>query len=128
MFQLDYMDHSPLYEQIKEKIKALIINGVLKPNERVPSVRELAQSLTINPNTIHKAYKELELEGYIYSIRAKGSFVTPINTKRNQVRKEDLMLEIDKLVSELAYMTIPKEQLISRIEEIYSRGRQSEND
>ncbi|TGE37124.1 GntR family transcriptional regulator [Desulfosporosinus fructosivorans] len=128
MFQLDYMDHSPLYEQIKEKIKALIINGVLKPNERVPSVRELAQSLTINPNTIHKAYKELELEGYIYSIRAKGSFVTPINAKRNQARKDDLLLEIDKLVLELAYMTIPKEQLISRIEEIYSRGRQREND
>lgn len=128
MFQLDYRDHSPLYEQIKEKIKALIISGVLKPNERVPSVREMAQSLTINPNTIHKAYKELELEGYIYSIRAKGSFVTPINTKINQVRKEDLMLEIDKLVSELAYMTIPKEQLISRIEEIYSRGRQRGND
>jgi len=117
-----------LYEQIKEKIKALIINGVLKPNERVPSVRELAQSLTINPNTIHKAYKELELEGYIYSIRAKGSFVTPINAKRNQARKDDLLLEIDKLVLELAYMTIPKEQLISRIEEIYSRGRQREND
>ncbi|MDO0825275.1 GntR family transcriptional regulator [Desulfosporosinus nitroreducens] len=128
MFQLDYMDHSPLYEQIKEKIKALIISGVLKPNERVPSVRELAQSLTINPNTIHKAYKELELEGYIYSIRAKGSFVTPINAKRNQARKDDLLLEIDKLVLELAYMTIPKEQLISRIEEIYSRGRQRGND
>ena len=128
MFQLDYMDHSPLYEQIKEKIKALIISGVLKPNERVPSVREMAQSLTINPNTIHKAYKELELEGYIYSIRAKGSFVTPINAKMNQARKDDLMLEIDKLVSELAYMTIPKELLISRIDEIYRRGRQSKND
>lgn len=128
MFQLDYMDHSPLYEQIKDKIKALIISGVLKPNERVPSVREMAQSLTINPNTIHKAYKELELEGYIYSIRAKGSFVTPINSKVNQARKDELILEIDKIVSELAYMTIPKEQLISRIEEIYSRGRQREND
>jgi len=128
MFQLDYMDHSPLYEQIKEKIKVLIISGVLKPNERVPSVRELAQSLTINPNTIHKAYKELELEGYIYSIRAKGSFVTPITSKINQARKDELMLEIDKLVSELAYMNIPKEQLVSRIEEIYSRGRQREND
>ncbi|ODA41651.1 GntR family transcriptional regulator [Desulfosporosinus sp. BG] len=128
MFQLDYMDHSPLYEQIKDKMKALIISGVLKPNERVPSVREMAQSLTINPNTIHKAYKELELEGYIYSIRAKGSFVTPINSKLNQARKDELILEIDKLVSELAYMNIPKEQLICRIEEIYSRGRQREND
>lgn len=128
MFQLDYMDHSPLYEQIKEKIKALIISGALKPDERVPSVRELAQSLTINPNTIHKAYKELELEGYIYSIRAKGSFVTPINRKINQVRRDELMLEMDKLVSELAYMNIPKEQLVARIEELYRRGRQRKDD
>ncbi|SHI26781.1 GntR family transcriptional regulator [Desulfosporosinus lacus] len=128
MFQLDYMDHSPLYEQIKEKIKALIISGVLKPDEKVPSVRELAQSLTINPNTIHKAYKELELEGYIYSVRAKGSFVTPIYNKINQARKDNLLLELEKLVSELAYMNIPKEQLISRIEELYERGRQKNND
>lgn len=128
MFQLDYMDHSPLYEQIKEKIKALIISGVLKPNERVPSVRELAQSLTINPNTIHKAYKELELEGYIYSIRAKGSFVTPINRKINPGRQGDLMLELEKLVSELAYLNIPQEQLLSKIEEIYKKGRQRNHD
>ncbi|EHQ89815.1 GntR family transcriptional regulator [Desulfosporosinus youngiae] len=128
MFQLDYMDHSPLYEQIKEKIKALIISGVLKPNERVPSVRELAQSLTINPNTIHKAYKELELEGYIYSIRAKGSFVTPINRKINPGRQDDLLLELEKLVSELAYLNIPQEQLLSRIEEIYKKGRQRNHD
>lgn len=128
MFQLDYLDHSPLYEQIKEKIKALIISGVLKPDEKVPSVRELAQSLTINPNTIHKAYKELELEGYIYSVRAKGSFVTPINRKVNQARKDDLLLELDRLIAELAYMKIAKEQLIIRIEEIYERGRQKNHD
>ena len=128
MFQLDYMDHSPLYEQIMEKVKALIISGALKPDERIPSVRELAQSLTINPNTIHKAYKELEVEGYIYSVRAKGSFVTPINRKINQARKDDLLLELEKLISELAYMNIPKEQLISRIEELYGRGRQRNHD
>lgn len=128
MFQLDYMDHSPLYEQIKEKIKALIISGALKPDEKVPSVRELAQSLTINPNTIHKAYKELETEGYIYSVRAKGNFVTPIYNKINQARKDNLLLELDKLVAELAYMNIPKEQLISTIEEIYRRGGQRNND
>lgn len=128
MFQLDYMDHRPLYEQIKEKMKALIISGVLKPNERVPSVRDLAQSLTINPNTIQKAYKDLELEGYIYSVRAKGSYVTPLNRKINQARKGDLILEVDKLVSELAYMNTPKEQLISRIEEIYLKKEARKND
>ena len=77
MFQLNPKDHSPLYQQIKEQLKNMIISGALKSNEKIPSVRELAQMLTINPNTIQKAYKELEQEGFIYSIRAKGSFVTP---------------------------------------------------
>jgi hypothetical protein len=68
MLQLDYKDHRPLYEQIKEKMKVLIMSGVLKSDQQLPSVRELAQSLTINPNTIQKAYKDLETEGFIYSV------------------------------------------------------------
>ena len=77
MLHLDFRDRRPLYEQIKEKLKALIISGVLKEDEKIPSVRELAGMLTINPNTIQKAYKDLESEGYIYSQKARGSFVDP---------------------------------------------------
>ena len=65
MIQLDFGDHRPLYEQICEKIKELIISGVLVENDKIPSVREMAAILAINPNTIQKAYKELENEGYI---------------------------------------------------------------
>ena len=79
MLQLNPKDHAPLYEQIKEQMKELIMTGVLKADEQIPSVRELAQMLTINPNTIQKAYKELEQEGFVYSIRGKGNFVTPQN-------------------------------------------------
>jgi len=122
MFQLDYRDHRPLYEQIKEKIKLLMINGVLKENQQLPSVRELAQALTINPNTIQKAYKDLESEGYLYSIRGKGSFVSPLNHEMNNERKKELLQIIEKAVEELIYIGIPQEQLIGFIHDIYRKG------
>ena len=78
MIQLDFSDRRPLYEQIKEKFKELIFTGAMKEQDKIPSVRELASILAINPNTIQRAYKELEEEGYIYSQRAKGSFIAPV--------------------------------------------------
>lgn len=123
MLQLDLKDRRPLYEQIKEKIKVLIIEGVLKANEKIPSVRELAQSLTINPNTIQKAYKDLELEGFIYSIRAKGSFVTPREDTANQFRQDELLRDMEKIVAELVYLNVSKEQLTSFIDDIYKKRK-----
>ena len=73
MFYLDPADHRPLYEQIKEKLKRLMMDGLLTEHSPLPSVRELAVRLAINPNTIQKAYKDLEAEGFIYSKRGKGS-------------------------------------------------------
>lgn len=123
MLQLDFRDSRPLYEQIKEKMKMLIINGVLKPDEQIPSVRELAQSLTVNPNTIQKAYKELEAEGFIYSIRAKGSFVALQDMSANNPRREELMRELEKIVAELIYLNEPVEQVIATIHTIYKKRR-----
>ena len=111
MFQLNYGDRRPVYEQIKEKIKELVINGVLKENEKIPSVRELATILAINPNTIQKAYHELEQEGFIYSLRAKGSFVAP---KESAIRKngtEELMNELKIVVSKLKFLNADYEEL-----------------
>lgn len=120
MFQLDYNDHRPLYEQIKEKTKFFIITGVLKPHDKIQSVRELAVSLTINPNTIQKAYKDLETEGYIYSIKAKGSFVSPpVNNRVNSARMEDLTDKLKSITSEMMYMGILEKNVISIIENIY---------
>lgn len=70
--KLDYTDHRPIYEQIKEQTRELILNKALEEHQQLPSVRELASQLTINPNTIQRAYKELEREGYIYSMKTKG--------------------------------------------------------
>jgi len=126
MFQLDFKDRRPLYEQIKEKIKLLIINGVLKSNEKIPSVRELAQSLTINPNTIQKSYKDLEAEGFIYSVRGKGSFVTPLDNTVNENRCNELLLELEKIAAELMYLNVEKEQLITCIDAIFQKGGKTE--
>lgn len=128
MFQLDFKDRRPLYEQIKEKMKLLMITGVLKGNERIPSVRELAQALAINPNTIQKSYKDLETEGFIYSIRGKGSFVTPLDSTVNQGRRDELMAELEKITAELLYMNVPKEQLITIISNIYQKGEDQPHD
>ena len=74
MIVLDYQDRRPIYEQVTDKFQILILNGVLPPGSQMPSVRQLATELTVNPNTIQRAYNELESEGYIYSVPGKGSF------------------------------------------------------
>ena len=119
MIQLDFGDHRPLYEQIKDKIKELIINGVLSENESIPSVRELATSLAINPNTIQKAYKELESEGYIYSLKAKGSFVVPREEISENSKTNELFESLKSTLKELKFLGTPKGELEEMINKIY---------
>ncbi|MBQ7794669.1 MAG: GntR family transcriptional regulator [Clostridia bacterium] len=119
MFQLDYGDHRPIYEQIKEKFAELIISGALRENDKIPSVRELAGTLAINPNTIQKAYRDLESDGYIYSVRAKGCFVAP----RQQVVKRsdtaEILTEYRTLVDKLKFLGVPQEELVKILGEEY---------
>jgi GntR family transcriptional regulator len=120
MFDLDVRSRKPIYEQLVDKLKELIINEILKVNEQLPSVRILAQQLTINPNTIQKAYRELERQGYIYSIKGKGSFVNPSTKIFNSEKYEKILSELAKLVSEAMYLGTTKDELytlISKIEE-----------
>ncbi len=120
MIQLDLSDHRPLYEQIKEKIKELIIAGVLAADEKIPSVRELAQQLAINPNTIQRAYKDLEAEGYIYSVRAKGSFVAPVSHIRDKTEDAKLRDEFEAMVKQARFLHVDKRELIAAVERIYA--------
>lgn len=119
MIQLDLSDHRPLYEQIKDKIKLLIINGVLHTDEKIPSVRELAQQLTINPNTIQRAYRDLESEGYIYSIRAKGSFVAPSENVESKVKMKALETDFSDMVRKARFLGVEKQELFDKIDEIF---------
>jgi GntR family transcriptional regulator len=77
MLHLDYRDARPIYEQVKDGLRKLMVTGVMQEGEKLPSVRALAATLAINPNTIQKAYEALEAEGYVYSVAGKGSFVAP---------------------------------------------------
>ena len=118
MLQLDFRSRAPIYEQLIEKIKELIVSKVLKDDEQLPSVRELAQELTVNPNTIQKAYRELERQGFIYSIQGRGSFVMPNLKVENTFRRNELMQQLRKNMQELIYLGIKPEELRDIISEL----------
>ena len=120
MISLDYKDGRTLHEQIEHGFRELIISGILKAHEQLPSVRELSISLTVNPNTVQKAYKELEAAGYIYSVKGKGSFVTPQSQGKDEKRIAELYDEITSVVKELMYLGGTKEEIHSLINNIYS--------
>ena len=121
MIQLNYRDSKPIYEQIKDGLRRLVVTGAVKKDEKLPSVRELATSLSINPNTIQKAYRELEQEGYIYTIARKGSYAAERGFVAS-VRSDELMKEFDEIVKELLYLCEDKDILIKRIEELAKGG------
>ena len=98
MISLNYRDSRPIYEQIKDGLKKLIVTGGLSADERLPSVRALATQLSINPNTIQRAYNELEGEGYIYSVPGKGSFAAA-NAGADENRRRELMEKVRELLA-----------------------------
>lgn len=110
MIQLNYRDSKPIYEQIKSGLRKLVITNSLAPNDKLPSVRELASSLAINPNTIQKAYHELETEGYIYTVPGKGTFVAE-REDIFETRQNELLEEFDELVEELLFLSVQKKKL-----------------
>lgn len=121
MIQLNYRDSQPIYEQIKDGLKRLIITGAIAPDEKMPSVRELASQLAINPNTIAKAIRELEQEGYIYTITGRGSFAADrkdISAGRN----DQLLKKFDEIVKELLFLNENKDDLKQRIEALAKGG------
>ncbi|CAH2214219.1 GntR family transcriptional regulator [Tepidibacter aestuarii] len=117
MFELDLRSRLPIYEQLVEKFKELIISEVLKVDEKLPSVRTLSKQLTINPNTIQKAYRELERQGYIYSIKGKGSFVMSSAQITNSEKLTTIKKELVKNLSEAIYLGINKDEIIDMISE-----------
>jgi len=129
MFELDVRSRKPIYEQLVERLKELIITEILKIDEQLPSVRTLAQQLTINPNTIQKAYRELENQGYIYSIQGRGSFVSPARPVQNAEKLEEVKSTLVKLVSEALYIGMSVADIYSLINEVEkSVGGGVEND
>jgi GntR family transcriptional regulator len=116
MISLNYRDSRPIYEQIKDGLKKLIVTGALAANEKLPSVRALATQLSINPNTIQRAYNELESEGYIYSIPGKGSFAAQ-DAGGDEKRKQELKEKLRDLAAELRYLGVSQEELLALMRE-----------
>ncbi len=121
MIVIDYKDRRPIYEQIMAGIEDLAARGVLSPDSQLPSVRQLAMELSINPNTIQRAYNELEGEGYIYSVPGKGSFATG-ETGAGTARRQELWEKTRELLAELRYLGVSQEELMALLEEEPSGG------
>ncbi len=116
MISLNYRDSRPIYEQIKDGLRKLIVTGAIGADDKLPSVRSLATQLAINPNTIQRAYNELEGEGYIYSVPGKGSFAAA-DAGADENRRRELMDKVRELLTELRYLGVGQEELLALIKE-----------
>ena len=116
MIHINFRDARPIYEQVKDGFCQLILSGALPPDYKLPSVRELASSLTINPNTIQRAYRSLEQEGYIVSVPGKGSFVCD-GDQAARARRQELLERFEKMVKEMEQLGIPRRQLMDILKE-----------
>ena len=114
MISINYRDARPIYEQVKDGFRQLIVTGVLPKDSRLPSVRELAAELAINPNTIQRAYRELESEGYVVSAAGRGSFVCDVTAARES-RKQELCAELQKTARELRSLGMSERELLTII-------------
>lgn len=114
MLSLDYRDARPIYEQVRDGLRRLVVTGALVQGEKLPSVRSMASSLAINPNTIQRAYESLEAEGYLYSVPGKGSFAAP-HAGVDQGRKEELLGRFDAVAAELLFLGVGGETLVERV-------------
>ncbi|MCR4904161.1 MAG: GntR family transcriptional regulator [Butyrivibrio sp.] len=111
---VNYQDSRPIYEQIVENFKIQILKGVLQEGDQMPSVRSLAMELSANPNTIQKAYIELERQGFIYTVKGKGNYVkTDVSLK--QIKKDEIISKVQSLINEAMEIGFTKEEIFEKI-------------
>ncbi len=118
MIVLDYRDKRPIYEQVVEKLEKLIIGGGLEANSKLPSVRALAMELSVNPNTIQRAYAQLEQDGYIYTILGRGNYVTD-KSEWQDGHLNTLKADFTELLKQTHAIGIPRSELLSLINSVY---------
>ena len=125
MIKIDLQSRTPIYEQLQEQILRLSLLGVLDQNEQLPSVRALAREIGVNPNTVAKAYGELENEKIIYSVSGKGSFITDDIFSVQSV-KQEVLADFQRLVEKAKQFGIPQAELYRVIDSLYTEGRTGE--
>ena len=118
MIIIDYNDKRPIYEQIIDRFQTLILNGALEPDTQIPSVRSLAIELSINANTIQRAYSELERDGYIYSVKGRGNFVRA-DESLAQRQKEKMLKELKEHLKQCKAIGLSQEEIAKQVASIY---------
>ena len=121
MFSLNYRDARPIYEQVRDGLRHLVVTGAVQAGERLPSVRSLAASLAINPNTIQRAYESLEAEGYLYTVAGKGSFAAPHSDVKG-ARRQALLAQFDQAAGELLFLGMSAQELSRRLYQAAGEG------
>lgn len=128
MILLDYRDKRPLYEQVVEKLEHLIVCGVLKPDSKMPSVRSLAMELSINPNTIQRAYALLEQAGFLYTIVGRGNFVAPEESWQGS-KQQALRQELSKAFENALSAGMERDTIIALLDQVREKiEKEAEND
>lgn len=119
MFNIDISSSIPIYEQLVDNVKESILKGLIEPGEKLPSVRELAKMLTLNPNTIQKAYQELERQKVTVTLRGKGTYISSdYKPRKDEDKIMDLKDLFKKGIIDAHYMGFKREDILKMIEEI----------
>lgn len=125
MIQIDPRSSDPIYEQIINQIKENIIKGIMVPGDQLPSIRQLSSMVLANPNTVSKAYQELERTGVIETIRGKGTFIrTDYKAKVDDEKMSEIKQALKKLIIEMHYMGLTKEEMNKELEDIFKELEQ----
>lgn len=120
MFMIDMQSKTPIFEQLKRQIIDFIAIGILNHGDQLPSVRQLASQLGINPNTVSKAYQELEQQGYLYTLKGKGCFIA--GAQAEDKIKEESLIEFEKQVKQMKKYQFSERELVEVIERLYKEG------
>lgn len=127
MISIDLRSRKSIYEQIVDGFKNDIVSGVLLPGDQLPSVRDLSAKLTVNPNTIQKAFKTLEMQGFIYPVQGRGNFVSEIVGQASESQKNAVYEKIEAAVDELRYLGVSAEEIKEKFESIICERRRSDD-
>ena len=123
MLNLDYRDARPIYEQVRDGLRRLMVSGIIQEGEQLPTVRAMATSLAINPNTTQRAYELLEAEGYVSSVPGKGSFAAP-HHQVDSARRDGLLRVFDDTATELMFLGLSADALSQRLSKLDGGVRQ----
>ena len=123
MFKLDLKNKKSIYEQVVDGMKEMIVSGALKSGEKIPSVRDLSAELTVNPNTVQKAYRQLEEQGWIYTVTGRGAFVSEDIREADSGLINGIFAHIEPLVRQLRFLNVSGEEIVAAVAEMTKEGR-----